>query len=79
MLIQHILFAWNLAGIPAHRQALLAGAAAFAARTGELLQLWHAQWPSQPAITADPAGTPVGKLPAGTRIHKPNTTLTIAW
>ncbi|WP_198351851.1 hypothetical protein [Streptomyces typhae] len=54
-------------------------AATFAAHTVELLHRWNKQRPTQPAITAHPADTPTEKLPEGTRIHKPDTTLTVAW
>ncbi len=54
-------------------------AVAFAARTVELLHRWNTERPTQPTITAYSADTPAEKLPDGTRITKPDTTLTIRW
>jgi protein-L-isoaspartate(D-aspartate) O-methyltransferase len=54
-------------------------AAAFTAHTVELLHRWSKERPTQPSITAHPASTPAETLPNGTRIHKPDTTLTITW
>lgn len=54
-------------------------ASAFATRTVELLHRWNKERPTQPAITAHPAGTAAEKLPDGIRIYKPDTTLTLTW
>src|SRR6266536_1036781 len=53
-------------GIIAHGPS----AAALAGHTARLLRTWAQDRPSQPVITARPAGTPGSRLPAGTRIER---------
>jgi protein-L-isoaspartate(D-aspartate) O-methyltransferase len=50
-----------------------------AANLLELLHEWDRDRPSQPIITAHPAGTPDEQLPPGTLISRPHTRLTISW
>lgn len=50
-----------------------------AARASELLHRWSQERPSQPIITAYPAGRPSHKLSSGTYIGRPDTSLTIGW
>jgi hypothetical protein len=51
----------------------------FATRTANLLHRWNRERPTQPVITASPAGTPDDQLSPGTHIDRPHTRLTIAW
>jgi protein-L-isoaspartate(D-aspartate) O-methyltransferase len=50
-----------------------------AGRASELLHRWSQERPAQPIITAYPVGTPSDKLSSGTRIGRPDTSLTIGW
>ncbi len=45
----------------------------------ELLHRWDSDRPSQPVITAHPAGTPDEELAPGTLISRPNARLTVGW
>ncbi len=51
----------------------------FAAQAADLLHRWNHERPTQPVITAHPAGTPDDQLPPGTNIDRPDTRLTIMW
>ncbi|WP_188196655.1 methyltransferase, FxLD system [Nonomuraea sp. SYSU D8015] len=50
-----------------------------ATRLAELLQQWSHTRPARPRITAHPAATPDDQLPAGYRVKRPDTRLTISW
>ncbi|MCO5994799.1 methyltransferase, FxLD system [Actinoallomurus rhizosphaericola] len=50
-----------------------------AASLTDLLHQWDNDRPSQPIITAHPAGTPDGELAPGILIDRPTTRVTISW
>jgi protein-L-isoaspartate(D-aspartate) O-methyltransferase len=50
-----------------------------ATQTAKLLHRWNRERPTQPVITASPAGTPDDQLSPGTHIDRPHTRLTIVW
>jgi protein-L-isoaspartate(D-aspartate) O-methyltransferase len=50
-----------------------------AARLADHLHTWDRLRPTQPRITAHPAGTPDDRLPPGHRVERPSTRLTITW
>lgn len=75
-----------LAARPASDEAIELGVIAhgpdsskLAGRTSELLHRWSQKRPTQPIITAYPAGTPSDKLSSGTHIGRPDTSFTIGW
>ncbi|WP_214104596.1 methyltransferase, FxLD system [Acrocarpospora catenulata] len=54
-------------------------ARALADRLADLLTQWNHNRPARPRIITHPATTPVDQLPAGFRIDRPDTRLTITW
>lgn len=53
--------------------------AKLAAQTSDLLHRWDQKRPSQPTITARPAGSPHAQTPSATHIDRPHTHLAITW